>query len=60
MKATFWPLSPATLYSPLMSSSRLVVLYVLVIWIWNVTAPAHQCSKLVSLEDAHQYARINY
>mmetsp|Transcript_13360 Transcript_13360/g.32664 ORF Transcript_13360/g.32664 Transcript_13360/m.32664 type:complete len:278 (-) Transcript_13360:588-1421(-) len=40
MKHTGWPLKPAILYSALMSSNRLVVLYVLVTVIWNVYAPA--------------------
>mmetsp|Transcript_5849 Transcript_5849/g.17924 ORF Transcript_5849/g.17924 Transcript_5849/m.17924 type:complete len:207 (+) Transcript_5849:4549-5169(+) len=36
MKHTGWPLKPAILYSVLMSSNRLVTLYVLVMVIWNV------------------------
>lgn len=40
MKATGCPFTPATLYRPLISSNRLVVLYVLVIVIWKGMAPA--------------------
>mmetsp|Transcript_18328 Transcript_18328/g.62276 ORF Transcript_18328/g.62276 Transcript_18328/m.62276 type:complete len:287 (+) Transcript_18328:2776-3636(+) len=36
MNATFWPLNPAILYIPLMSSNRFVWLYVLVTTIWKV------------------------
>mmetsp|Transcript_13331 Transcript_13331/g.21687 ORF Transcript_13331/g.21687 Transcript_13331/m.21687 type:complete len:253 (+) Transcript_13331:2108-2866(+) len=49
MKHTFWPLSPATLYSALRSSNSATVLYCFEIVIWNVKAPEMYAARRVRL-----------